>query len=783
MPSALRSIQLAKTRASFQTLWMRLITSTEEVRQSSFGTVCSSDACTDIQTFTIMLLGLLLPTPAIGLLRSKAGHGSLKSNVMRIVSAAASDHFDYSRAKPLLWAVGNNADDALIWDHVYQITTESTPPPRPIASSLQQTPWRLNTSSFANSSEYRRDVDKVLRLELGSLHVGLCHFRETYFGRVAGLETASAAIFNKCTEGSDPLFGEEGWSGWPRNANQDDVLSWLSDWCEKLAAFAEDHNSGSTDQRRPISQPYKSIQGSTGDRKLDVGFVDDPKAGKDSRCHWSQILVPGELKSNPSADTTSKAWLDLGRYAREVLAAQDTRRFVLGFTICGSLMRIWEFDRLGGIASEQFNINKDGLQFVSTVLGFLWMSQEELGFDPTIVTANGERFIEIERNGSTERLIIDKLMLRASCISGRATTCWQAHHEGQPQTPLVIKDSWQFTERDEEGEMLREVSGSGVVNVARYYHHETVRVHGTDDDIQGNVRGGLDVTRSTSSRPKRSTPTPGTTVSSDLRRGRSKSKTTGKKRSSSQTAAALRPSKRSRSAFPPKTGEDAPPNRVRRRVVLRDYGKPIYKASSRSALLAALEGCIEGHESLLNAGFLHRDISINNLIINEDHNSSSWLSFLIDLDLAIRVEREGVSGASGKTGTRAFLAIGVLYGEQHSFMHDLESFFWVLLWICVHYDRRNKSRVVRSFEEWNYLGTEDLLSKKKGLIGDEGDFLRTMEDHFLPSYQVLAPWVNRLRRKVFPGGHRWKTLDRQLYSLMKEILRQAREDPQVLAGE
>ena len=69
---------------------------------------------------------------------------------------------------------------------------------------------------------------------------------------------------------------------------------------------------------------------------MDIGFVDDPEAGKDSRCRWSQILVPGELKSNPSADTASKAWFDLGRYAREVLAAKDTRRFVLGFTICGS---------------------------------------------------------------------------------------------------------------------------------------------------------------------------------------------------------------------------------------------------------------------------------------------------------------------------------------------------------------------------------------------------------------------------------------------------------------
>lgn len=63
----------------------------------------------------------------------------------------------------------------------------------------------------------------------------------------------------------------------------------------------------------------------------------------------------------------------------------------------------------------------------------------------------------------------------------------------------------------------------------------------------------------------------------------------------------------------------------------------------------------------------------------------SWGAFLIDLDLAIKEQREQSSGARGKTGTRAFMAIG-LEDENHSFMHDLEPFFWVLFWICIHYD-------------------------------------------------------------------------------------------------
>ncbi|KAL2889274.1 hypothetical protein HOO65_030775 [Ceratocystis lukuohia] len=680
----------------------------------------------DRQTLVISLLAAVQTLTASGFLPSKTGHDSLQTDLIRLTSAVASTDFNFDRVKPLLKsALADETDDTLLWDQVYQAVTEPTPPPRPVASSIKQTPWLHNTSSFVNSSEHRKYVDDVLKAELGSIYVGLCKFHETYFGNVAGLETASETFFKQCQEGSNPLF-DEGWSGWPKDAKQDDVLSWFADFTEKLSIFAEGSKPTSTRQRRPLAKPNEPIDGSIGIRKMDVGFVNVPAARKDSRCHWSQILVPGELKSNRSADKASESWLDLGRYAREVLAAQDTRRFVLGFTICGSLMRVWAFDRLGGIASEQFDLNEDGLRFVYTILGFLWMNDEQLGFDPTIITTtNKERFVEVKRNGSTERIIIDKVIQRAPCIAGRATTCWKAHLEGRPDMPLVIKDSWQYPERDEEGELLCEATTNDVVNVARYYHHETVQIHGADDDIRSNVRGGLDVTRASNYRPEHPMP-PSSSTAGAPRKGRSIS-AAGTKRSSSHTGAPLPPSKRSCSTSLTKAGSQALTNRIHRRVIVRDYGKSIYKASSRSALLAGLEGCIQGHESLYKAGFLHRDISINNLMINEDDDNPSWPSFLIDLDHSIKEQREGSSGAKGKTGTRAFMAIGVLLGEQHSFMHDLESFFWVLFWICIHYNAPNESRVVPKFDKWNYVDMEELAISKKGVVDDEGDFFKIAE--------------------------------------------------------
>ena len=185
------------------------------------------------------------------------------------------------------------------------------------------------------------------------------------------------------------------------------------------------------------------------------------------------------------------------------------------------------------------------------------------------------------------------------------------------------------------------------------------------------------------------------------------------------------------------------------------------------ALLDALERCIEGHESLHRVGFLHRDISIGNLMINEDDGSS----FLIDLDLTIRESREGASGARGKTGTRAFMAIGALLGEQHSFMHDLESFFWVLFWICIHYHGPDKSRVVPRFEKWNYVDTEELAGMKLGVVAVENVFMKTITDNFTPYYKPLIPFLNGLRKIVFPRDRPWEEEDEELYSRMREIFR------------
>lgn len=114
-------------------------------------------------------------------------------------------------------------------------------------------------------------------------------------------------------------------------------------------------------------------------------------------------------------------------------------------------------------------------------------------------------------------------------------------------------------------------------------------------------------------------------------------------------------------------------------------------------------------------------------------------------------------------------------------MHDLESFFWVFFWICIHYNAGEDAGPTE-FDSWNYESDDKLADLKKGQVSDEGDFIKRVEKNFTSYYQSLIPWVNRLRRKVFPNGERRERQERGLYLSMKEIVRDARKDPEALTN-
>ena len=100
------------------------------------------------------------------------------------------------------------------------------------------------------------------------------------------------------------------------------------------------------------------------------------------------------------------------------------------------------------------------------------------------------------------------------------------------------------------------------------------------------------------------------------------------------------------------------------------------------------------HDLFEKTGVLHRDISPGNLMVDA---SKPTEGVLIDLDFAARVDAHG-NPSEGETfphaGTLQFRAFEVITPEKPTkayYRHDLESFFYSLMWIQNHYKDGKRS--------------------------------------------------------------------------------------------
>ncbi|KAL2156662.1 hypothetical protein VTH82DRAFT_1407 [Thermothelomyces myriococcoides] len=113
-----------------------------EAFQASYRTICECKSIPytpdtldildykDIQNLALDLLSILQTLRVSRLLRPGGSSKDLFGDLLRLTSAVHSDNSDLDRIKPLLKAaLAERLDDELIWSRVYDIVTESTPPP------------------------------------------------------------------------------------------------------------------------------------------------------------------------------------------------------------------------------------------------------------------------------------------------------------------------------------------------------------------------------------------------------------------------------------------------------------------------------------------------------------------------------------------------------------------------------------------------------------------------------------------------------------------------------
>ena len=115
---------------------------------------------------------------------------------------------------------------------------------------------------------------------------------------------------------------------------------------------------------------------------------------------------------------------------------------------------------------------------------------------------------------------------------------------------------------------------------------------------------------------------------------------------------------------------------------------------------------LPGHALLWALGIGHCDISLCNLM----RKPGSTMAVLNDFDLASRFNHgEATPTQPGfeRIGTELFMALELLNGPGRSgrllrrYRHDLESFVWVLVWVCgCVQDSQELDPIPRPFSTW-----------------------------------------------------------------------------------
>jgi hypothetical protein len=139
---------------------------------------------------------------------------------------------------------------------------------------------------------------------------------------------------------------------------------------------------------------------------------------------------------------------------------------------------------------------------------------------------------------------------------------------------------------------------------------------------------------------------------------------------------------------------------------------------------------------------------------------------LIDFDLAIFVHRTNHS-AGYRIGTFD-LTVGILEGSTHSHSprHDLESCFYVLLWLCTHYTRGRSGAMERRRDQYPEMtfarstGCADIVQKglsPRAPMGTGIQFVRKVMPTLDPAAkEKLATVFRKWRSCCF--HQRWKRL-------------------------
>ncbi|KAK3175546.1 hypothetical protein K4F52_010179 [Lecanicillium sp. MT-2017a] len=710
---------------------------------------------TDIASLLLALVG----SKAAFNLRASDGDSNVATKLFPIQQNVQGSSLTFSHFRPLIDAVVAQSPDTDIWKAVINLidaVNPSTPPPRSIVPTALGTPVRRSSSRLADS-ETRVIVERELFYEIRNCtHRGVPGFFEKHFDSTKWTKKQQKML-------KSILANHDGtkWTGFPADPWEKQVWDWLVDLEAKALTGAS----------YPLHTSKSATDFKTRKGQMDI-FFQKPNRAKSGQFKYKHVLVVGEHKLSPRTADFKACLLQLTRHVRSIFDDQPMRRFVHAFTIKGTTMELWIFDRSGAYSSGEFDVHREPEKFARALVAYATMDDEAMGLDKSIEWKNGHRYITVEgADGKDDRVELKELLVKQCAVVCRGTTCFATKNG-------VAKFSWRSAKRQpSEVKHLKTAREKGVEGVATLVgHREIVTI--TD------LRAGLEFSKNTQHSFRMTTHD-----RSDEYNRLQDSDTSGSSRKRKSLDEGTRPATRRRSNSQKSTlrhtydDDDDDDDDDREREEVNDRPKPSLYIPDRNdpyenrilsclivspagrvvsdfrtirELLEALRDAIRAHQSLYaKGGILHRDISSNNIIITEPNESGGYKGMLIDLDLA--KERDSKpSGARNQTGTMQFMAIEVLRGADHTYRHDLESFFYVLLWMCARcawdktkalYGNGERAPHESDLRNWEVGSFKEIASAKMGHMTVNS--LEDIMDEFPEAFDAVRPLCLRIRSILF----------------------------------
>ncbi|KAF8880260.1 hypothetical protein BD779DRAFT_1803020 [Infundibulicybe gibba] len=356
---------------------------------------------------------------------------------------------------------------------------------------------------------------------------------------------------------------------------------------------------------------------------------------------WWDIACPIEFNKSCGKAALEDNVANMKWSLNHIMSEDARRRFTFGITIEGADTRFWFASRSVVLVSESFDFIKAPKPLVRMMHFLTRASEEQLGYDTTMHRSQSQLTINVGgRVFHTEELLDD---FAADSLLGRGTRVWSGFFEDG--TRAVLKDCWMGCDRQLEGDVL---------TTLREQHGKLDDPEKPDFDeyfltemMNGKVPAAIDWLDATDDPRVRPDPQKVERVV--------------------------------RHAFK---------RRCHYRISFREMATPLYEVVDLQSYMTALRDTAVAIGILHRLGYVHRDISLGNVLLYDGGGRLSDLEYCRSSSEPDRHDAQ--------TGTPDFMSVEVDIGERlfvppngyghlayssppfkYFALHDAESVWWL----------------------------------------------------------------------------------------------------------